>query len=129
MIDIAAVLLVGLLWGGTNPVVEKGAKLVKARLESSRHTSSLQSLQIHCTTPSFIIPHLLNTAGSILFVYLLSLSNVDLGFVVPAANATALAITGVISEQGQTQFSLKSAGLLTAGLALVCTGILLCSWS
>uniref|UniRef100_A0A7S3VNB5 Transmembrane protein 234 n=1 Tax=Dunaliella tertiolecta TaxID=3047 RepID=A0A7S3VNB5_DUNTE len=127
--DIAAVLLVGLLWGATNPAVEKGAKTVKARLESGPSASSLQSIWIHCTTPSFIIPHSLNTAGSILFVHLLSLSSVDLGFVVPAANATALAITGLISAPGPTQSNSRSAGLLTVGLVLVCTGILLCSWS
>lgn len=90
--------------------------------------SSLCSLYIHCTTPAFIIPHVLNTAGSILFVYLLSLSSVDLGFVVPAANATALAITGLISALGRQQ---QARGcnllLLLVGLTFVCMGILLCA--
>jgi UPF0716 family protein affecting phage T7 exclusion len=58
------------------------------RLDSRPTASALQSILIHITEASFIIPHILNTVGSILFIHLLGGQNIELGFVVPAANAT-----------------------------------------
>ena len=59
--------LIGILWGVTNPLVRRGSLEACCRKNCSPWVA-------HLTTPAFIIPQVLNQAGSALFIYLLGVS-------------------------------------------------------
>ena len=78
--DFLYLLLVSVLWGGTNPFLKAGAEAsadskLKAAGSSREGSGFLMSLgrELLCTFTNykFIIPFAVNQMGSILFVYLL----------------------------------------------------------
>lgn len=122
-----AALLVGLLWGVTNPFVKRGSGKVDERVKrfASGSPAFSQQLWIWLTTPSFLVPQLLNQSGSILFVYLLG-SGGDISTIVPAANACSLLFNALADLALGEPFQLPQLGL---GTLLVAFGVYLCGTS
>ena len=83
-------LLIGLLWGLTNPLVKRGSAVAdrkQAAAAAKRGKALLTDSWVALlTTPQFLIPQLINQCGSALFIYLLG--QVDISRVVPSANAS-----------------------------------------
>ncbi len=77
---------------------------------------------LHLTTPSFIIPQLLNLSGSVLFA--LSLGSNDLSIAVPLANGTSLFANALVDH-----FLGNGAPIWPGfpGILLIITGVTLCS--
>jgi hypothetical protein len=114
--------LVGLLWGCTNPLVKRGAALVEQRLQAVRCPGRYTSTVLHLTTPSFIIPQTANLAGSILFASQLGSSKLTV--TVPFSNGIALAANAVVDACCGSAYNLM---YLLPGLGLVVLGFFLCT--
>ncbi|PNH07826.1 Transmembrane protein 234 [Tetrabaena socialis] len=115
-----AALVVGLLWGVTNPFVKRGSEAVSAKLSKLPSSGLPQQLRVWLSTPAFLIPQLLNQSGSALFIYLLG-SN-DISVVVPAANAGSLVVNALadlaLGEPLRVPHLLLGAALVAAGVYL-----------
>mmetsp|Transcript_10478 Transcript_10478/g.12753 ORF Transcript_10478/g.12753 Transcript_10478/m.12753 type:complete len:149 (+) Transcript_10478:53-499(+) len=105
--DTLSLLLVGAVWGCTNPFLRNGSNnednsdktKQRKEVQTQRHTSKIYALYaelIHqFQQPKVFIPYLLNQSGSLLYYYLLATS--DLTLAVPICNGLALAFTFVTS--------------------------------
>lgn len=83
-----AAVLVGLIWGATNPYVKRGAQQISS--------PSGQDKNWYCwLNPKLCIPWLINQSGSAVFVLLLG--QADISTAVPVANAVSIAANAVVS--------------------------------
>eukprot|EP00052_Salpingoeca_macrocollata_P001741 m.27278 g.27278 ORF g.27278 m.27278 type:complete len:128 (+) comp11637_c0_seq3:28-411(+) len=119
------VLLVGLIWGCSNPLLKIGSRALPERSAAQEQPQLKRiawDLYHMATTWQFVLPFLLNQSGSVAFFVLLG--QVDLSVAVPAVNALCLATTAVVgSLLGEEPLALR--GLL--GALLVLLGVLLCA--
>jgi hypothetical protein len=115
-------IIVGLLWGCTNPLVKRGTAAVEQRLREVSRPGRYTSTLLHFTTGSFIIPQILNLAGSILFASQLGSSKLTVA--VPFSNGIALAANAVVDASCGAAYQLPR---LLLGLGLVMLGFILCS--
>lgn len=115
--------LVGLVWGSTNPLIARGARIAHRRA-AKWHTGvrTLDGLLQHVTEPAWALPQLLNLAGSLAFAALLGAG--DISVVAPVANGVSLAATAVGDHLLGDRMR-PGAGL--PGLALVWLGVTLCT--
>lgn len=115
-------IIVGLLWGATNPFIKRGSVLVERKKLGKKSAGFLSEWGALLTTPSFLLPQLLNQAGGILFAILLAGS--DISVAVPVANGTSLAANALVDLVLGEKYKL---GLLLPGTCLVGAGIYLCT--
>lgn len=113
----AAAVLVGAVWGITNPFVKRGS--VRAEAAASAGAAWHASW----VSPALLLPWLANQCGSVLFVALLG-SGADISQAVPVANAVSIAANAVTDVALGEQYRL---GRLLPGCALVAAGVLLCT--
>ncbi|KAI9139947.1 hypothetical protein BKA69DRAFT_1014819, partial [Paraphysoderma sedebokerense] len=107
-------LLVSLLWGGTNPFIRRGAKLFADKQKYASTKFDLAELQ-------YILPLLLNLSGSV--VYYWTLGDNDLSLTVPVANALTLVVTFLVGKAlGEEVGSWES----YFGMVFVMCGVSLC---
>ena len=93
MLPTLLCVVVGLGWGLTNPYIRKGSVVVKRKKGVGQGWRAEWGAFL--TTPSFLIPQVLNLICSILFIALLG-SGANVSVAVPAANATSLAANAVV---------------------------------
>jgi drug/metabolite transporter (DMT)-like permease len=88
-LDILSLLLVGALWGCTNPLLRKGATEISSNKDANSNDQNgiLRSLR-NFQHFRVWVPYLLNQSGSVVYYFLLAHS--DLTSSVPIANALAL---------------------------------------
>jgi drug/metabolite transporter (DMT)-like permease len=128
--EVTSLVMVGALWGCTNPLLRKGSTEVDIEATSTEAQTSSTASKIRTALAKFRrvsvwLPFLVNQLGSLLFY--ITLSSSDLSLAVPTCNALALI------------FSLASSYLLgervdkpwrtIAGSALVMGGVALCLYS
>lgn len=111
--DSLSMILVGALWGCTNPLLRKGS----VEVDKNQRLSSLKAL----LNVKIWLPYLLNQSGSIVFYILLA--NTELSLAVPICNALALLfsfLTSVIlGEPIQKPFrSFLGATLVVVGVTI-----------
>ncbi|KAI3431628.1 hypothetical protein D9Q98_004676 [Chlorella vulgaris] len=117
-------ILIGIVWGSTNPFIARGARIAAARtIRRITGVAAVDSLLHHLLTPDFILPQALNLSGSVLFAATLGGSNVS--FVVPVANGVSLAANAVFDYLLGDSLSSPISGI--SGLLLVFFGVTLCS--
>lgn len=90
----AAALLVGIIWGATNPFIKRGSLLVESQQIKRQQQGQGSSWQCWLS-PSLCIPWLVNQLGSVVFVLLLG--QADISMAVPVANAVSIAANAVVS--------------------------------
>lgn len=93
---LAACLLVGFLWGSTNPFMKRGAQassLSGSWLERLPVPRSALELVLPLTQLSYLVPLLVNQSGSL--VYYLTLGNADISVVGPLANSFTFVFTAL----------------------------------
>ena len=116
--ELGSMLLVGALWGCTNPLLRQGSLSVKKQQQQDKSTTLTRLLNLRLWLPYY----LLNQCGSILFYVTLRQS--DLTLAVPLCNALAL-VCSVL-----TSFALGEAipqPIRTiVGAALVLMGVTIC---
>ena len=113
-------ILVGLLWGATNPYIRRGTLAVQARRPKN-------AVVAHVTTPAFIVPQLLNLSGSLFYSLLLRQPGSRLSIAVPLANGTSILANAVVdwSVAGKNDRQVSAKYLL--GVVCLVLGVLLCS--
>ena len=138
--ETPALILVGALWGCTNPLLRKGSSEAKSSFGHAETTAAAESSDPSSRSSdsfarSFFIsslskflhfrvwlPYLLNQSGSLLFYYALSKS--DLSLAVPICNALAL-IFSIFTSFALGERVDKPARAIVGG-ALVMGGVTLC---
>lgn len=116
MWSAVASLLVGLIWGSTNPLIKRGSLQVEQYQRQHPGCGFWAWLQL-----GLILPWLINQSGSALFVLLLA-NAADISRAVPIANAVSIAANAVadlcLGEQYKLQYLLPGCMLVGAGLLL-----------
>jgi hypothetical protein len=124
---------VGLLWGATNPLIKRGSLAVERKKKAAAARAAdggaagagggfFAEWRALLTTPSFLVPQVLNQLGGLLFIALLS--GADISVAVPAANATSLAANAAADVLLGERYRLR---FLLPGTALVALGLYLCT--
>lgn len=123
--DLASMLLVGALWGCTNPLLRKGA--LEAEQQQKQRSATTKTSFLKSTLMAFLnfkvwLPYLLNQSGSIVFYSLLA--NSDLSLAVPICNALALLFSfGTSALLGEP---IDKPFRTFLGAALVLVGVTIC---
>jgi Putative transmembrane family 234 len=86
---IGMLVVVGVMWGCTNPFLNKASTEQKEKVEWWNILSLI-------TNWHFTVPFLLNQLGSVLFMYMLGQTKMSL--VVPIANAITILFTAIVSR-------------------------------
>lgn len=121
--DILSMMVVGALWGCTNPLLRKGSVEVTTEATSSKEESSMLGTFLK----SFLnvkvwLPYVLNQSGSLAFYFLLAKS--DISTAVPICNAMALLFSFATSWMLGEPIQNLPRTALGAGLILV--GVTIC---
>jgi drug/metabolite transporter (DMT)-like permease len=126
-------LLVGILWGCTNPFLKKGS-------QSSPPTSTHQSNNFGATNgflantkrslkkflnPRVLFPFILNQSGSLMFYFLLATENIST--TVPVCNSLTFIFTGITGWLLGEKFAHPV--MFVAGLAMIVSGLSICALS
>ncbi|XP_066191308.1 transmembrane protein 234 [Sylvia atricapilla] len=121
----AAVALVAALWGGSAPFLRAAAAGLEQEQRQQRGRGRLRQLlaellflSLNC---KYLVPFLLNQAGSLLFY--LTLASTDLALAVPLCNSLALIVTLVTGKILGEDIGGKRA---VAGMLLTILGVSLC---
>lgn len=116
-----AFVVVGFLWGATNPLIKRGSVGIDAIEANSKIAKILLELKFMVTRWQYIVPFLLNQSGSLLYVY--ALQDSELSVAVPVANSCSFLFTALMAVcLGEKPPSRN--GLI--GMALVAMGISIC---
>lgn len=113
--------LVGIIWGVTNPFIRRGTTGVdKIECESSVQ-KTLFEIKFLITRWQYIVPFLINQCGSVLYVYALQYAHLSVA--VPVANSCTFLFTALTAMiLGEQKHSIKT----YIGIALVAVGITIC---
>ena len=123
--DILSMMVVGALWGCTNPLLRKGS--VEATTEVTSRKDENTSSMLGAFLKSFLnlkvwLPYVLNQSGSLAFYVLLAKS--DISTAVPICNAMALLFSFVTSWfLGEPIHNLPRTAL---GAGLILVGVTIC---
>lgn len=117
-------IVVGLLWGITNPFIARGTRLAaKTPARQFIGLGPLDGLLHHLLTPAFLLPQALNLVGSVLFAA--ALGSCDISIAAPVANGVSLAANALFDHLLGDRLSSPTGG--AAGVLLVCLGVTLCT--
>eukprot|EP00163_Fabomonas_tropica_P031226 TRINITY_DN734_c0_g1_i21.p1 TRINITY_DN734_c0_g1~~TRINITY_DN734_c0_g1_i21.p1 ORF type:complete len:150 (-),score=37.33 TRINITY_DN734_c0_g1_i21:66-515(-) len=117
-----SLLLVGLFWGGTNPMIKYGTKGVEDIKHDNAIIQFLKKVFYLGTRWQYMVPFLLNLSGSVVYYY--TLGKARLSLAVPLVNSATFIVTAIVS----TLFGERIEGGKTAylGIVFVVIGITLC---
>lgn len=106
IIKILSYLLVGGLWGITNPFLKQGTQINTSSISSTSSTINSTNefkeisffkryydLLIYFVKPAVFLPIIINQLGSVAFYYLLATD--DISIAVPLCNSLTFAFTGI----------------------------------
>lgn len=122
--EILSLILVGALWGCTNPLLRQGAVDAAAADKNREATtrSQLRSFFHQLLHIRVWLPYVVNQSGSLLYYF--TLANSDLSLAVPICNALALVFSVATSlVLGEP---LRRPWMTCLGAAMVVTGVTLC---
>lgn len=119
-----ALVLVGFLWGATNPLIKLGSVGIDNVQTNGRAPKILQEILFLATRWQYIVPFLLNQCGSVIYVF--ALQNADLSMAVPIANSCTFVFTALMAMCiGEKMPSPRA----FVGMALIVVGISICVYS
>ncbi|XP_057896033.1 transmembrane protein 234 [Melospiza georgiana] len=116
-----ALALVAALWGGTGPFLRAAAAGMEEQRGRGRLRQLLAELRFLSFNWQYLVPFLLNQAGSLLFY--LTLASTDLSLAVPLCNSLALVVTLVTGKILGEDIGGKRA---VAGMLFTMLGVSLC---
>ncbi|CAG9461989.1 unnamed protein product [Pedinophyceae sp. YPF-701] len=131
MIGLLPFVLIGVVWGSTNPFIKRGSEAAARRAaqrHAKRHGPAKASAATQpgaldlLLTPSYVVPQAINLLGSAAFTALLGYTRVTRAG--PVTNAVALSSTALCGWCLGDQLNLK---LAIFGVALVALGTWLCA--
>ncbi|XP_037952834.1 transmembrane protein 234 homolog [Teleopsis dalmanni] len=93
MLNILLLVIVGLLWGATNPFIRLGSQGIEQINTGSKWKNLLLELRMISMRLKYWVPFLLNQAGSVLYVY--TLQDTSITAAVPVANSLSFVFTAI----------------------------------
>lgn len=120
----ASLVLVGLLWGATNPLIKRGTAGIRSIQATNIIHKFVLELKYLATEWRYVLPFLLNQCGSVL--YLFTLQGTELSMAVPIANSCTFIFTALVSMLLGDRMPNKDTFL---GMFLITSGILTCIYS
>lgn len=129
-------ILVGVLWGCTNPFLKKGSQETQVasgtgsqssnpkRVEEGFVANTKRSLR-KFLNPSVLFPFILNQSGSLVFYFLLATENIST--TVPVCNSLTFIFTGITGWFLGEKFAHPV--MFVAGLLMVVSGLSICALS
>ncbi|XP_072465974.1 transmembrane protein 234 isoform X4 [Notamacropus eugenii] len=91
-----ALVLVAVLWGGSNPLLKRATGAVEPVRAGSRLERLLRETKALFSSSQYLVPFCLNQCGSL--IYYLTLASTDLSLAVPITNSLALVVTLVVGK-------------------------------
>lgn len=116
-----AFVIVGFLWGATNPLIRRGSIGVDDIRANSKFQKIFLEIKFLITRWQYIVPFLLNQCGSVLYV--LTLQQADLSLAVPLSNSCSFLFTALVAIALGEQ---KPSRNTYIGVALIVLGISIC---
>uniref|UniRef100_A0A8C6YFH2 Transmembrane protein 234 n=1 Tax=Naja naja TaxID=35670 RepID=A0A8C6YFH2_NAJNA len=89
--EVAALILVAVLWGTTNPFLKRGTEGLEQVKRESRLQQMLAEIKFLCLNYKYMLPFIVNQCGSI--IYYIALASTELTLAVPLCNSLALVFT------------------------------------
>lgn len=112
--------LVGFLWGATNPLIRSGSTGVDQITADTKFKKLYLEIKFLITRWQYIVPFVLNQSGSVLYVY--ALQDADLSLAVPVANSCSFLFTALVAmllgEQKHGRNTYVGIGLVVAGISI-----------
>ncbi|XP_043848056.1 transmembrane protein 234 isoform X2 [Dromiciops gliroides] len=94
--QVCALVLVAVLWGGSNPLLKRATGDMEPVQEGNRLEQLLQEMKYLFFNYQYLVPLCLNQCGSL--IYYLTLASTDLSLAVPISNSLALVVTLVVGK-------------------------------
>lgn len=116
---ILSYVIVGILWGCTNPFI----KYAQAKHNDKRSNSILNILKRFFTDPLLFLPFLLNQSGSFFFYYIISTQPISIAS--PICNALSFIFTAITGYWFFKE-ELQSLSTLVIGIFLILLGSYIC---
>ncbi|KAL4235975.1 hypothetical protein ACF0H5_004363 [Mactra antiquata] len=112
---------VAFFWGATNPFIKRGSKGIETIQSSSPLKQFFAELWFLITTWQYLVPFIINQAGSVL--YYITLASSDLTLAVPITNSLTFVFTAISGHiLGERVKSKKT----MFGMLLVIIGVTFC---
>ncbi|XP_055692140.1 transmembrane protein 234 homolog [Lutzomyia longipalpis] len=96
MWNAVSLVLVGLLWGATNPFIKKGSQGIQHVNSNSKIRKFLLEIKFIIKRWQYWVPFLLNQSGSL--VYFFTLQKTELSLAVPVANSLTFVFTAITAR-------------------------------
>uniref|UniRef100_A0A4W3J0H3 Transmembrane protein 234 n=1 Tax=Callorhinchus milii TaxID=7868 RepID=A0A4W3J0H3_CALMI len=120
-LEVCCLLLVALLWGGTNPFLKKGTEGIEKVKTGNMVTQVLAEMKFLFLNYKYLMPFLLNQSGSV--VYYFTLASTDLSLAVLLSNSLTFLCTLLTGKLLGEDIGGKQA---VAGMVLTTLGVTLC---
>ncbi|XP_006003299.2 transmembrane protein 234 [Latimeria chalumnae] len=119
--EVLCLLVVALLWGGTNPLLKKGSEGIERVKKGNAAVQLLAEMKFLVFNCKYMVPFLLNQTGSVL--YYITLASTDLSLAVPLSNSLTFLFTLLTGKLLGEDIGGKKAVL---GMLLTMVGVTLC---
>ncbi|KAK4877355.1 hypothetical protein RN001_009861 [Aquatica leii] len=120
--EIVSLLVVAVLWGGTNPLIKRGSKEITKVKAHNALMQFLLELKYLATNYKYLVPMGLNQLGSVL--YFLTLQHADISLTVPVTNSLTFVFTAVsgrlLGEKPASKCTYFGMVFILLGTALCC---------
>lgn len=115
-----AFVLVGFLWGATNPLIKRGSVGIDSIEANNKITKIFLELKFMVTRWQYILPFLMNQCGSVLYIFALQKS--ELSVAVSIANSCSFLFTAFMAmclgEKAPSRNGLIGMALITMGISI-----------
>ncbi|XP_057197961.1 transmembrane protein 234 [Triplophysa rosa] len=119
--EVLCLLLVAILWGGTNPFLKKGTEGIERVQRGNKLLQFMSEVKFLCLNFKYLVPFILNQSGSLVFYF--TLASTDLSLAVPMVNSLTFLFTLLMGKWLGEEFGGKKAVL---GMLLTMTGVTVC---
>ncbi|XP_004082557.1 transmembrane protein 234 [Oryzias latipes] len=119
--ELLSLVLVSILWGCTNPFLKRGTEGLEKVTQPNRVSQILAEIKFLFLNFKYLVPFLMNQAGSVFYYY--TLSTTDLSLAVPVTNSLTLLCTLLTGKLLGEEFGGKKA---VVGMVLTMAGVSLC---
>ncbi|KAK7140424.1 hypothetical protein R3I94_012895 [Phoxinus phoxinus] len=119
--EVLCLLLVAILWGGTNPFLKKGSEGIEGVQRDNKLLQFLAEIKFLFLNLKYLVPFLLNQSGSVVFYF--TLASTDLSLAVPMVNSLTFLFTLLMGKLLGEEFGGKGALL---GMLLIMSGVTVC---
>ncbi|XP_072356427.1 transmembrane protein 234 isoform X2 [Scyliorhinus torazame] len=119
--EVFCLLLVALLWGGTNPFLKKGTEGLEKVQSRNFVTQLFAEMRFLFLNYKYLVPFLLNQSGSV--IYYFTLASTDLSLAVLLSNSLTFLFTLLTGKLLGEDIGGKQA---TTGMLLIIVGVTLC---